>query len=175
MFAKPPIETMKSANFEIVRPKWPQQVLQPLAAFAVVLGHGPMDAFGRFGQRVVGLGTQILVGLEQAAGNDSLKPFDIEILRVLFLIRYVDEIKGNIDNLVTLCIDQIDADRLAIKKHEWVASTTDPSRISRQRGASTRVRQPRMRTESRLAVFGLRVWRLPSPFVQNSGDPHTTD
>ena len=35
---------------------------------------------------------------------------------MLFLIRYVDEVRGNIDNLVTLCIDQIDADRLALKK-----------------------------------------------------------
>jgi hypothetical protein len=30
-------------------------------------------------------------------------------LQVLFLIRYVDEMKGNVDNLVTLCLDQIDA------------------------------------------------------------------
>ncbi len=62
------------------------------------------------------LDTAVKRTIDQAAGNDSLKPFDIEILRVLFLIRYVDEIRGNIDNLVTLCIDEIDADRLAIKK-----------------------------------------------------------
>ena len=35
---------------------------------------------------------------------------------MLFLIRYVEEIKGNVDNLVTLCIDEIDADRLALRR-----------------------------------------------------------
>ena len=35
---------------------------------------------------------------------------------MLFLIRYVEEMKGNVDNLVTLCIDQIDADRLALRR-----------------------------------------------------------
>ena len=38
------------------------------------------------------------------------------LLEVLFLIRYVDEVKGNVDNLVTLCLDQIDAARLALRK-----------------------------------------------------------
>jgi hypothetical protein len=62
------------------------------------------------------LDTAVKRTIDQAKDNPSLKPFDIELLRVLFLIRYVDEIKGNIDNLTTLCIDQIDADRLALKK-----------------------------------------------------------
>ncbi len=62
------------------------------------------------------LDTAVKRTIDQAKDNASLKPFDIEVLRVLFLIRYVDEIEGNIDNLVTLCIDQIDADRLALKK-----------------------------------------------------------
>ena len=34
---------------------------------------------------------------------------------MLFLIRYVDEVKGNVENLVTLCLDQIDADRLTLR------------------------------------------------------------
>ena len=37
-------------------------------------------------------------------------------MKCFFLIRYVDEVKGNVDNLVTLCLDQIDADRLALRK-----------------------------------------------------------
>ena len=39
------------------------------------------------------------------------------LLRLLFLVRYVDEVKANLDNLVTLCIDQIDADRLALRRN----------------------------------------------------------
>ena len=54
--------------------------------------------------------------IDNAARNSSLKSFDANLLKTLFLIRYVDEIKGNIDNLVTLFVDQIDADRLSIKK-----------------------------------------------------------
>ena len=54
--------------------------------------------------------------IDNAARNSSLKTFDVDLLKTLFLIRYVDEIKGNVDNLVTLFVDQIDADRLAIKK-----------------------------------------------------------
>ncbi len=35
---------------------------------------------------------------------------------MLFLIRYVDEMKGNVDNLVVLCLDQIDGDRLNLRR-----------------------------------------------------------
>ncbi len=41
---------------------------------------------------------------------------DIKLLQVLFLIRYVDEVKGNVDNLVTLFLDEIDADKLALRR-----------------------------------------------------------
>ena len=55
--------------------------------------------------------------IDQANENAGLeKPFDIELLRTLFLIRYVDIIKPNIDNLVTLCIDEVDADRIRLKQ-----------------------------------------------------------
>lgn len=62
------------------------------------------------------LETAVKRTIDQAKDNPSLQPFDNEILRVLFLIRYVDEMKGNIDNLTTLCTDQIDADRIALKR-----------------------------------------------------------
>ena len=62
------------------------------------------------------LETAVKRTIDQAKDNPSLKPFDNEILRVLFLIRYVDEMKGNIDNLTTLCTDKIDADRIALKR-----------------------------------------------------------
>ena len=62
------------------------------------------------------LDTAVKRTIDQAATNPSLEPFDIQLLRVLFLIRYVDEMKGNVDNLVTLCLDQIDGDRLALRR-----------------------------------------------------------
>ena len=63
------------------------------------------------------LDTAVKRTIDQAKDNASLEqPFDIELLQVLFLIRYVEEIKGNVDNLVTLCMTEIDADRLALRR-----------------------------------------------------------
>lgn len=62
------------------------------------------------------LDTAVKRTIDQAGDNTSLEPFDIQLLQVLFLIRYVEEIKGNVDNLVTLCIDRIDCDRLALRR-----------------------------------------------------------
>jgi hypothetical protein len=61
------------------------------------------------------LDTAVKKTIDQAETNPGLEPFDIQLLQVLFLIRYVDEMKGNVDNLVTLCLDQIDGDRLALR------------------------------------------------------------
>ncbi len=38
------------------------------------------------------------------------------MLRTLFMIRYVDLVKGTHDNLVTLSIDEIDQDKLVLRK-----------------------------------------------------------
>ena len=62
------------------------------------------------------LDTTVKLTISQARDNASLEDFDARLLEVLFLIRYVDELKGNVDNLVTLCLDQIDTDRLALRK-----------------------------------------------------------
>ena len=63
------------------------------------------------------LDTVVKKTIDQAKDNPSLEhPFDINLLQVLFLIRYVEEIKGNVDNLVTLCVTEIDADRLALRR-----------------------------------------------------------
>jgi len=62
------------------------------------------------------LDTTVRRTIDQAETNPGLESFDIRLLQVLFLIRYVDEMKGNVDNLVTLCLDQIDGDRLALRR-----------------------------------------------------------
>ena len=53
--------------------------------------------------------------IESVKSNPSLELFDELVVKTLFLIRYVDEITGNVENLVTLFVDEIDADRLAIR------------------------------------------------------------
>ncbi|MBF0239771.1 MAG: BREX system P-loop protein BrxC [SAR324 cluster bacterium] len=61
------------------------------------------------------LDTAVSRTINQAADR-PLELFDLQLLRVLFLIRYVDILKPNIDNLITLCIDQVDADRLILRR-----------------------------------------------------------
>lgn len=50
-----------------------------------------------------------------SAANRGLDTFEVELLKTLFLIRYIDKFQGNIENLTTLCLDQIDADRIALR------------------------------------------------------------
>ena len=55
--------------------------------------------------------------IDQAPNNNALEPYDTKLLKALFLIRYISEtIKPNIDNLATLCVDEIDADKLVLKQ-----------------------------------------------------------
>ena len=55
--------------------------------------------------------------IDEAPENQALENYDILLLKALFLIRYIsDIIKPNVDNLATLCVDQIDADKLALKR-----------------------------------------------------------
>jgi len=54
--------------------------------------------------------------IDQACELESLTEFDGKILKTLFLIRYVDVVKSTLDNLVTLSIDCIDADKIVLKK-----------------------------------------------------------
>ena len=62
------------------------------------------------------LDTAVKRTIDQAGENHALEPFDTTVLQVLFLIRYIDELPGSVDNLVTLCVDEIDADRLKLRK-----------------------------------------------------------
>ncbi|NJN24279.1 MAG: hypothetical protein HC810_07690 [Acaryochloridaceae cyanobacterium RL_2_7] len=53
--------------------------------------------------------------IDQAKQNPKLQSFDIDLLKVLFMVKYVKEVRPNPDNLTTLCLTQIDQDRLALK------------------------------------------------------------
>lgn len=47
--------------------------------------------------------------ISQATDNQHLDDFDVELLKVLFMIKYVKEIKTNLDNLTTLMVTNIEA------------------------------------------------------------------
>jgi hypothetical protein len=78
---------------------------------------GALVPFYRFYPSVEGfLDTAVKRTIDQANDNHALKSFDTTVLKVLFLIRYIEELPGNVDNLVTLCVNEIDTDKLALRK-----------------------------------------------------------
>jgi hypothetical protein len=62
------------------------------------------------------LDSSVKRAIDQASENPALEPWDIKLLRALFLIRYADAVKATVDNLATLCLDRVDADKLALKR-----------------------------------------------------------
>ena len=78
---------------------------------------GALVPFYRFYPAVEGfLDTAVKRTIDQASDNHALQRFDATVLKVLFLIRYIEELPGSVDNLVTLCVSEIDADRLALRR-----------------------------------------------------------
>ena len=55
---------------------------------------------------------------EKAAANAAgLEPYDVAVLKCLYLIRYVsDDLPGNADNIIILMADHIDIDKLPMRK-----------------------------------------------------------
>ena len=60
--------------------------------------------------------------ISRAADNSYINPeheadcFNVNVLKTLFMIKYVKEITANVDNIVSLMADNIDADRIELKK-----------------------------------------------------------
>lgn len=53
---------------------------------------------------------------QNAADNhDGIEPQDVAVLKLLYLVRYIDDIKANIDNIVTLMVDDIRTDKIALR------------------------------------------------------------
>lgn len=78
---------------------------------------GALVPFYRFYPAVEGfLDTAVKRTIDQAGDNHALHEFDTTVLKVLFLIRYIEELPGNVDNILTLCVDQIDTDKLSLRK-----------------------------------------------------------
>ena len=51
-----------------------------------------------------------------ALAGDGLKPQDVDVLKLLFLIRYVEGVPSNIENLSTLMITSLHADKIAMRQ-----------------------------------------------------------
>lgn len=62
------------------------------------------------------LDSSIRTVIEHAKNNERLNNYDVEVLKLLFLIKYVNEVKSNLENIATLMVSNIDDDKLEIKK-----------------------------------------------------------
>ena len=51
-----------------------------------------------------------------ADSHDGIEQYDVNVLKLLYLIRYVDDIKSNVDNITTLMVDDIRADKIDMRK-----------------------------------------------------------
>ena len=58
----------------------------------------------------------------RAYDNNYINPskekncFPVEVLKALFLVKYINDIKTNVDNIVSLMVDNIDTDRIDLKE-----------------------------------------------------------
>ena len=77
-------------------------VLVPFNAF-----YSALDDFIDHTHRIV---------ITQAARNTRLNNFDVELLKVLFMIKHVNNFSKNLENITTLMISNINEDRLALGK-----------------------------------------------------------
>ena len=97
-----------------------RSTLDAFQSAAKQIGAEEVDAlvpFYRFYPAVEGfLDTAVKRTIDQAADNHALESFDAIVLKVLFLIRYIEEVPGNVDNLATLCVGEIDTDKLELRK-----------------------------------------------------------
>ena len=51
-----------------------------------------------------------------AADGFGIEPQDVDVLKLLYLIRYVDDVKANLDNIVILMADDIRLDKIDMKE-----------------------------------------------------------
>ena len=77
-------------------------ILIPFNAF-----YGALDDFIDHTHRIV---------ISGAARNSRFDSFDVELLKVLFMIKHVNNFDGNVENLTTLMISSISEDTLELKK-----------------------------------------------------------
>ncbi len=62
------------------------------------------------------LDSNIRTVIIKAGDNERLDEYDVEVLKVLFLIKYVPGIPSNIENIATLLVNHMENDKIQIKK-----------------------------------------------------------
>lgn len=50
-----------------------------------------------------------------ADAHDGLEQQDVNVLKLLYLVRYIEDVKANIENIAILMIDDIHTDKIALR------------------------------------------------------------
>lgn len=86
---------------------------EPGALVPFNMFYEPLEQFIDHSHRIV---------IEHANDNEHLNPnhekdcFDVNVLKTLFMIKYVKEIKGTVDNITSLMVSDIDDDRMQLRQ-----------------------------------------------------------
>lgn len=60
---------------------------------------------------------RVIERCETAAQNgDGIEPQDVNVLKLLYLVRYVDDVKANLDNIVIMMADDIRLDKITMRE-----------------------------------------------------------
>lgn len=51
-----------------------------------------------------------------ADNNDGIEQQDVDVLKLLYLVRYIDDVKANLDNIVILMADDIRVDKIVMRE-----------------------------------------------------------
>jgi G3E family GTPase len=62
------------------------------------------------------LDSRIKRTIQHAAANTHLQPYDVEILKVLFMIKNIKEIASDLENLSTLMVSHVDEDKITLRQ-----------------------------------------------------------
>ena len=49
--------------------------------------------------------------------RDGIEQIDVDVLKLLYLVRYIDDVKANIDNIAILMIDDVGTDKIDLRKN----------------------------------------------------------
>lgn len=60
---------------------------------------------------------RVIERCQKAADNhDGIEDYDVKVLKLLYLIRYIDDVKANLDNIVILMADDICTDKIELRQ-----------------------------------------------------------
>ena len=76
---------------------------------------GALVPFSNFYETIEAFRFQYSTVIIRANNNEYLQEFDVQVLKLLFLIKYVKELPATLEHIATLLVDQIDIDKLALK------------------------------------------------------------